>query len=61
MSILANYAEGAKETAINVVSSNPSIIDRLIDLAPWILGGVALLAIGWFIWSRMKDRSQGLA
>ena len=58
LGLLANYAEGAKETAINVVTTNPSIIDRLIDLAPWILGGVALLAIGWFIWSRMKDRSQ---
>lgn len=59
---VAAGATGLGMIAEVVRDTEPAIpLLRLVaDAAPWVLGVVILVAIGWIIWARYDDRRKGL-
>lgn len=36
------------------------LLQRIVEVAPWLLAVVALAGIGWIVWARWDDRRRGL-
>jgi len=36
------------------------LVSQIAEYAPWALGGIALIAIGWIVWARIDDSRNGV-
>jgi hypothetical protein len=36
------------------------LLQRIVEVAPWLLAALALAGIGYVVWARFDDRRRGL-
>jgi len=53
-------ALGAAAEAVQQLQPALPLVQRLAEIAPWLLAVVALAGIGWIVWARWDDRRRGL-
>lgn len=53
-------ALGAATEAVQQLQPALPLVQRLAEIAPWLLAVVALAGIGWIVWARWDDRRRGL-
>lgn len=53
-------ALGVAAEAIDKIQPAIPILQKLAEIAPWVLAIVALAGIGYIVWARLDDRKRGL-
>lgn len=53
-------ALGAAAEAIQQLQPAIPLLQRVVEVAPWLLAVLALAGIGWIVWARYDDRRRGL-
>lgn len=51
---------GLTAEAVRQVEPAIPLLQSLLQVAPWVVGAVALAGIGYMIWARIDDRRRGL-
>jgi hypothetical protein len=53
-------ALGAAAEAVQQLQPAIPLLQRVAEVAPWLLAVLALAGIGWIVWARYDDRRRGL-
>ena len=53
-------ALGAAAEAVQQLQPAIPLLQRVAEVAPWLLAALALGGIGWIVWARYDDRRRGL-